>query len=218
VKIAARIISLAILFLAITLPAEAGIAVQAWGGISGKGVDLYILTNARGMEARITNYGAVITAIRVPGRGGAAANVVQGFDRLADYTSPDYGGRYGAIIGRFANRIKDNTFRINGLNYHIARDAYVLTTSNNKPYDERVWSAETHDGDEPQLVLSLIDRAGTMGFPGTLRVSVTYTLTETIFCASHIAPSATRIPSSVSPTMPISTWPAICPAPCWTSC
>src|SRR5271163_4136134 len=88
-------------WLAITLPAQAGIAIKAWGGVGGKGVDLFILTNARGMEARITNYGGIITAIRVPGRDGKPADVVQGFDSLADYTSLDYKGRYGATIGRF---------------------------------------------------------------------------------------------------------------------
>ncbi|HSS13637.1 MAG TPA: aldose epimerase family protein [Rhizomicrobium sp.] len=168
----------AAMLLAITLPAQAGIAVQAWGGVAGKGVDLFILTNAKGMEARITNYGAVITAIRVPGRSGKPANVVQGFDSLADYTSQDYKGRYGAVIGRYANRIKDDSYTINNVTYHVARDAYVLKEANNKPYDERVWSAVTKDGDEPQLILSLLDRNGTMGFPGTLRVQVTYTLTR----------------------------------------
>ena len=168
----------AALFAAIALPAKAGVAVQAWGGINGDGVDLFTLTNAKGMEAKITNYGAVITSIRVPGQGGAKTDVVQGFDRLEDYTSPDYGGRYGAIIGRFANRIKDNSYRINGVVYHVSRDAYILKQSSNKPYDERVWKAETKDGDEPQLILSLLDRNGTMGFPGTVRVQVTYTLTR----------------------------------------
>jgi aldose 1-epimerase len=166
------------LLLGIALPAQAGIAVQAWGGVGGKGVDLYILTNARGMEARITNYGAVITSIRVPGRDGKVADVVQGFDSLADYTGPDYKGRYGAIIGRFANRIKDNTYQINNVTYRVSRDTYILKQSDNRPYDERVWTAETKDGAEPQLILSLIDRSGTMGFPGTLRVQVTYTLTR----------------------------------------
>ena len=173
-----RILLAVTLLAAIPLPAEAAIAIQTWGGIGGQGVNLYTLTNTRGMEAKITNYGAVITAIRVPGRDGKPADVVQGFDRLQDYTSPDYGGRYGAIIGRFANRIKDNTFQLGRVTYHISRDNYVLKESNNKPYDERVWSAETRDGDEPQLILSLLDRSGTMGFPGTLRVSVTYTLTR----------------------------------------
>jgi aldose 1-epimerase len=159
-------------------PAQAAITVTAWGGVGGKGVDLFTLTNTRGMEAKITNYGAVITSIQVPGRDGKLARVVQGFDRLEEYTSPGYGGRYGAIIGRFANRIKDNTYQIKGVNYHINRDAYVVNESNNKPYDERVWTADTKDGAEPQLTLTLLDRAGSMGFPGTLRVTVTYTLTR----------------------------------------
>jgi aldose 1-epimerase len=167
-----------LMLLAIALPAEAAISVQAWGGVDAKGVDLFTLTNARGMEAKITNYGAVITSIRVPGRDGKPANVVQGFDRLEDYTSPDYHGRYGAIIGRFANRIKDNTYQVNRVTYRITRDAYILKQANNKPYDERVWTAQTKDSDEPQLILSLIDRSGTMGFPGTVRVQVTYTLTR----------------------------------------
>ena len=166
------------LLAAAVLPAQAGIAVQAWGGIQGAGVDLYILTNAKGMEARITNYGGVITAIRVPGRDGKLVNVVQGFDKMEDYISPDYHGRYGATIGRYANRIKDNTFKVNAITYRISRDAYVKDSATNKPYDERVWTASTTNGDEPQLTLSLLDRSGTMGFPGTVRVSVTYTLTR----------------------------------------
>lgn len=166
------------LALAGTLPAEAAITTRAWGGVGKDGVDLFTLTNARGMEVKITNYGGVITSIRVPGRDGALTGVVQGFDSLDDYTSPNYGGRYGALIGRFANRIKDDRFSIGGVEYRISRDAYIYTGSNNKPYDERVWTARPYDGAEPQLELSLLDRNGTMGFPGTVRVTVTYTLTK----------------------------------------
>lgn len=168
----------AVISLGITLPAEAGITIKAWGGVGRKGVDLFTLTNANGMEASITNYGAIITAIRVPGRDGKLADVVQGFDSLADYTSPDYKGRYGAIIGRFANRIKDNTYQINHIQYRVGRDAYVVNEAENKPYDERVWDASPRDGAEPELALSLLDRNGTMGFPGNLHVTVTYTLTR----------------------------------------
>jgi aldose 1-epimerase len=175
-------IRLAVTCLAIVLawaaPARAAIAVKAWGGFDGQGVDLYTLTNARGMEVKITNYGAAITSIRVPGRDGTMADVVQGFDGIADYTSRTYSGRYGAIIGRYANRIKDNTFRIGNYTYHISRENYVLKEATNKPYDECVWSAEPRDGAEPQLILSLVDHNGTMGFPGTLHVTVTYTLTR----------------------------------------
>ena len=159
---------------ALTDPAAAGIATTAWGGVNGKGVDLFTLTNARGMEVKVTNYGGVITAIRVPGKDGKMTDVVQGFDSLATYTDPNYRGRYGATIGRFANRIKDNTFTLDRVTYRISRDA--PRESENKPYDERVWDAAPKDGAEPQLTLSLIDRAGTMGFPGTLHVQVTFTL------------------------------------------
>jgi aldose 1-epimerase len=178
-----RFLLAALMALALAAPAQAGIAVLAWGGLNtgegkAQGVDLYVLTNARGMEARITNYGGIITAIKVPGRDGQMADVVQGFDSLADYTSQDYKGRYGAIIGRFANRIMNNTYSVNNVSYRITRDAYTLNAGINKPYDERVWDARTKDGDEPQLILSLLDRNGTMGFPGTVRVQVTYTLTR----------------------------------------
>jgi aldose 1-epimerase len=173
---AAPILALA---LGLATPAAAAITIQAWGGVGKEGVDLYTLTNRNGMEAKITNYGGIITSIRVPDRNGRMENVVQGFSSLEDYTNNNYGGRYGAIIGRFANRIKDNRFSINGVEYRIGRDtAYIYTDANNKPYDEQVWKARPRDGDEPQLVLTLLDRAGTMGFPGTVRVTVTYTLTR----------------------------------------
>jgi len=168
-----------VLLLGITLPAEAGIAVQAWGGVRGDGVDLFILTNAKGMEARITNYGAVITAIRMPGRDGKLTNVVQGLTAWPTIPARITRAAMAQSLARFANRIKDNSYQINGVTYRVTRDAYVVNeATNNRPYDERVWSADTKDGDEPQLILSLIDRNGSMGFPGTLRVQVTYTLTR----------------------------------------
>src|SRR5258708_25864021 len=114
------------MLVAMALPAEAAITSLGWGGVGGKGVDLFVLTNARGMEAKITNYGAVITSVRVPGRDGKLTNVVQGFDRLEDYTSPGYGGRYGAIIGRYAHRIQDNTFQLARRTHPIAPDPHIL--------------------------------------------------------------------------------------------
>jgi len=151
------------------VPASAAVTSQDWGDWDGREVRLYTLTNAAGMEAKITNYGGVITSIRVPGRDGAFARVVEGFDDLASYAGPGHGGRYGAVIGRFANRIKDQTYVLGGTTYHVTRDG--------KPYDERVWDARAIDGKEPQLVLHLTDPDGTMGFPGTMEVTVTYTLT-----------------------------------------
>lgn len=159
--------------------AHASISKLAWGGVGGQGVDLYTLTNAKGMQVQITNYGGIIVSVRVPDRTGKLADVVQGFGSLADYTSPQYGGRYGAIIGRFANRIKNNSYVVDGLAYHVDRNAFIPDPSENKPYDQRVWKAQIeNDGAEPSLALSLLDRNGTMGFPGNLHVTVTYTLTR----------------------------------------
>lgn len=174
-KIALAFAALALL--PVSLPARAAITSLAWGGVDKKGVDLFTLTNKNGMEVKITNYGGVITSIRVPGRDGTMARVVQGYDSLEDYTSNAYGGRYGALIGRFANRIKDNSYTIDGVGYRVSRDGYNYSDFN-KPYDERVWEAKTRNGDEPQLELNLLDLKGTMGFPGTMHVRVTYTLTR----------------------------------------
>jgi aldose 1-epimerase len=175
--LAATVLTLALAPL-FAMPAAAAITTEAWGGVGKEGVDLYTLTNRNGVEAKITNYGGIIVSVQVPDRTGKMDNVVQGYSSLQDYTSPTYGGRYGAIIGRFANRIKDDRFAINGVEYRIGRDAYISNNADNKPYDEQVWKARPQDGDEPQLVLSLLDRTGTMGFPGTVRVTVTYTLTK----------------------------------------
>src|SRR5579859_5490290 len=103
----------------LAIPVQAAIAVQPWGVTQddGRAADLYTLTNGSGMRVRITNYGGVIVSIEVPGRDGKLANVVQGFDRLADYTSADYihnNGHYGAIIGRFANRIRGASITLDG--------------------------------------------------------------------------------------------------------
>ncbi len=167
-KTAKPIAAAAILF-AFAAPATAKITVQDWGAAPDGGkASLYTLTNARGVEARITNYGGIIVSLKAPGRDGVMANVVQGFDSPAEYV--EAGGRYGALIGRFANRIKNQTYALDGVTYHVTRDG--------KPYDQRVWNATPVNGAEPRLVLKLNDPDGAMGFPGTVNVTVTYTLTN----------------------------------------
>jgi aldose 1-epimerase len=159
--------------LALTGTARSAIRVQPWGNYAGQNVSLYTLSNKNGMEARIANYGGIITSLKVPDRNGVFADVVEGFDGLADYTSPDYlrmKPHYGALLGRFADRIKNETYVLDGVTYHRTRDG--------KPYDERVWNATTRGGAEPQLILELVDPDGDSGFPGRLRVVVTYTLTN----------------------------------------
>lgn len=108
--------------------AEAKITVTPWGKTADEGrkANLYTLTNAGGMEVKLTNYGGIITSIRVPDRDGKLANVVQGFDHLTDYTSADYigtRGHYGALIGRYANRIEGGRITLDGKTYALEPDA-----------------------------------------------------------------------------------------------
>ena len=156
-------VATAIVFLA--LPAEAGVTASPWGSHDGQEVRLYTLTNKSGITARITNYGGIIVSITAPDRDGKSADVVQGFDQLADY---DADARRGAVIGRYSN-LKNDTYQLDDVTYHVTRDG--------KPYNERVWTARMRDGAEPQLILDLVDPDGSMGFPGTVHVTVTYTLT-----------------------------------------
>jgi aldose 1-epimerase len=164
--------------------ARASLSVQPWGVTSddSRPASLYTLTNANGMSVEITNYGGVIVSLKAPGRGGALANVVQGFDSLSDYTSDDYiraNGHYGAIVGRFANRIKGAKLTIDGKSYALDPDKNGdLDQGGAMAYFRQVFTATPRDGDEPALVLKRTDPDGFMGFPGTVQVTVTYTLTK----------------------------------------
>ena len=103
------------------LPAEAKIDKAPWGETADhQKVDIYTLTNAHGMSARITNYGAFLVSLNVPDRKGKMADVVLGYDNLEAYT---HGTTYGAVIGRFANRIGGAQFTIEGKTYHLKPNA-----------------------------------------------------------------------------------------------
>jgi aldose 1-epimerase len=172
----------AMVLLLLTPSAQAKIVREDWGTAPDGGkVSLYTLTNAKGVEARITNYGGVIVSLKVPGRDGHMANVVQGFDRLADYTSADYlktHGHYGAIIGRYANRIKGADVEIDGKHFALDRDDNGDADHGGEmAYFRQVFAADAKDGPQPRLVLKHTDPDGFMGFPGKVEVTVTYTLT-----------------------------------------
>jgi aldose 1-epimerase len=170
--------------LSLALPAQAAISSRNWGVTAddGRAASLYTLTNANGMRVRITNYGGVIVSIEVAGRDGKLADVAQGFASLADYTSADYirsNGHYGAIIGRFANRIRGATITLDCKSYALDPDKNGdLDQGGTMAYFRQVFTAVPHGGDEPSLVLTHTDPDGFMGFPGTVKVAVTYTLTR----------------------------------------
>ena len=162
---------------------QAAITSQSWGvtADNGRPATLYTLTNANGMQARITNYGGILVSLKVPGPGGLK-NVVQGFDSLADYTSADYlksNGHYGSIIGRFANRIHGAAITLDGKTYTLDADAKGdMDQGGTLAYFRQVFDASAKGGPEPSLVLRHTDPDGFMGFPERCRVTVTYTLTR----------------------------------------
>ena len=144
----------------------------------GEAVSVYTLKNAHGMELRVTNYGGIILSLRVPDRNGQFSDIVLGFDSLADYErSSPY---FGAIIGRYGNRIARGRFTLDG-------SAYTLATNNGpnhlhggtKGFDKVVWDAAPFKrGDSVGLVLRYTSADGEEGYPGTLHATVTYTLTD----------------------------------------
>jgi aldose 1-epimerase len=145
-------------------------------------VQRFTLANAHGMKVRILNYGAIVQSLEAPDRHGAAANVVLGFGTLDDYVahnSPQGAGPYfGAIVGRYANRIAKGAFTLNGTPYTIP----VNNNGNSlhggtDGFDHKVWSATTQQKPENvALKLEYVSPAGEMGYPGTLTTAVTYTL------------------------------------------
>jgi len=130
------------------------------------------------MEVKITNYGAIVVSMVVPDKEGKFADVVLGYDSLADYVRNN--PYFGVIAGRYANRIRKGTFRLNGIEYHLA----VNNGANHlhgglKGFDKVVWNAgEEKSPDGPSLKLAYLSKNGEEGYPGDLSVSVTYTLTD----------------------------------------
>ncbi|ORW85318.1 galactose mutarotase [Mycobacterium sp. IEC1808] len=153
---------------------------EPFGQVDDSPVTRYELTSGRGMRVRILNYGSIIQSIEVPDRTGNVGNVVLGFPTLAGYVNNTGSAKtyFGAIIGRYGNRIAKGAFTLNGNEYH-------LPTNNNgnslhggtAGFDTKVWQASQQNGsDRVSLKLQYVSPAGEMGYPGTLTTTVTYTL------------------------------------------
>ena len=154
------------------------IARQPFGAVDGQPVTLYTLTNSRGMAVAIMTYGGIIQSIDVHDRNGRLANVALGFANLDDYVAKS--PYFGAIIGRYANRIAGGAFTLDGTEYHLARnDGSNSLHGGATGFDKRVWqAAEARTGDTVGLDLSYVSSDGEEGYPGTLTARVIYTLTN----------------------------------------
>ncbi len=140
----------------------------------------YTLTN-RGIRVKIITYGGIVQTIEVPDRRGHMANVALGFATLDDYVAKNNPGPYfGALIGRYANRIAKGTFTLDGVTYHlpINNDPNSLHGGTDG-FDKKVWTPTpgSNNGD-PTLRLDYTSVDGEMGYPGTLRSTATYTITD----------------------------------------
>ena len=160
-------------------PSPPTITRAPFGTVNGQAVDIYTLTNADRMEVKILTYGGILQSIRVPDRRGRFANVTLGFNNLADYVARS--PFFGAIIGRYANRIAKGMFSLNNTTYQLPINNGVNSLHGGPVgFDKHVWAAtpltsRTSVG----LQLNLTSPNGDMNYPGTLAVQVTYTLTST---------------------------------------
>ena len=159
--------------------AEPSIAETAFGTLEDGGkVTLYTLTNASGAEARIINYGAIVVSLKVPDKQGKLQDVVLGYDDLAGYVKgKDF---FGSTVGRFGNRVGAGKFTLDKKTYQL--------DLNNGPnhlhggahgFYKKLWKAEPVKGKEgPGVKLTYVSKDGEEGYPGTVTLAVTYTLTN----------------------------------------
>jgi aldose 1-epimerase len=146
----------------------------------GTEVDIYTLRNSRRMEVTILTYGGILQSIKVPDRRGRFDNVTLGFDNLTDYVERN-DPYFGAIIGRYGNRIAGGTFTLDGVEYQLAtNNGPNHLHGGNVGFDKRVWEVtdELRSRNSVGLELSYTSPDGEEGYPGTLETTVTYTLTN----------------------------------------
>jgi len=155
------------------------IAKQPFGATKdGTPVDLYTLRNSKGAEARICNYGGIVVSLKVPDRKGQLGDVVLGYDTLDGYLNET--PYFGALIGRYGNRIAKGKFTLNGKEYTLATNNGPNALHGGiKGFDKVVWQARAFHGPLGQaLELRYLSQDGEEGYPGNLSVTATYTLTE----------------------------------------
>lgn len=152
---------------------------QAFGKTpDGTPVDLYTLTNAHGLEAKITTYGGAVVSLLVPDQKGQLDDVALGLETLAEYIEKS--PYWGCITGRYANRIAGGKFTLNDVEYTLAQNNGKNHLHGGlKGFDKVVWAAEERSSDDRVgLKLTYLSKDGEEGYPGNLSVEVVYTLTN----------------------------------------
>ena len=166
---------IAFAFIACTSALRPTITGEDWGLVDSKNVYLYTLTNSNGLTAKISNYGGIITAFYVPDKNGNFENIVLGpekFENVAGFSSQ------GCIIGRYANRIGNAKFTLDGVEYALAaNNGKNHIHGGIKQFRHKVWDAST-SSDDKSATLSLVCTAADMeeGYPGNMKIKVDYVL------------------------------------------
>jgi aldose 1-epimerase len=173
------LISLVTLISVVGIEAKPKVKKEFYGKTAdGKSVEQFTLTNSSGSEAKIITFGGIITSLKVPDKNGQFGNIVLGYDNLQGYESDSF--YLGALIGRYANRIGNAQFTLNGKTYNLAKN----NGENNlhggpKGYHKVVWTGRSFvDKNGANLELKYLSKDGEEGFPSNLNIKVIYTLTE----------------------------------------
>jgi aldose 1-epimerase len=178
-------LALALIVLAVSgVPARApgdslaGVSKDPFGETpNGEAVYRYTLTNASGMTAKVTTYGAILTDLYVPNKRGRLGNVVLGFDYLQAYVAGH--PYFGSNVGRVANRIAKGKFTLDGKEYKLATNNGPNTLHGGvRGFDKVLWKAKVARGGVPSVTFTYVSPDGEEGFPGNLTATVTYTVTD----------------------------------------
>ncbi|AKH43226.1 aldose 1-epimerase [Altererythrobacter atlanticus] len=164
----------------------------------GRTVEAVTLSNANGVSARILTYGATLQSLTAPDRDGEPSDITLGYDEAAKYqTHPNY---FGVTVGRYANRIAGGQFTLDGKRYQLAQnDGANSLHGGAEGFDKRLWRIiSVEEGPVAKLVLGLSSADGDQGYPGSLDVTVTYTLDDhgdlgILFEASSDAPTVVNM-------------------------
>lgn len=191
-------------FLALRRRRRAGLTLRRqFGVVEGRPVQLHTLTNARGMEVSVCEYGATLTSIRVPDIHGRLGEVTLGLRTLEDYVA---GNPFlGSTVGRYANRLAGGKLTLDGRTLELAQNNNGNHLHGGlRGLDKRVWSSEAARTENASSVrFTYVSPAGEEGYPGTLTVTVTYTLADAAdeltidFAATTDAPTACNLTNHV---------------------